>query len=482
MVLLKSSLALCAAAYATLVYSVDVHYEMDLTWEEGAPDGNPRYMIFNNGQFPGPDVIADEGDEVEAKPGESFVYRWIASPFGTYCCVDSVLIQGKGNVDCLPAEELDSLVNPALRFVLNGTKVTDKGCIPPGVNTQGDYHATNLYDLVPLGMNEGCKPSSGGPLAAFEVNARDQWASLNFINGASLKALSVSIDEHPMWVYAIDGEYIMPKLVHNFHLFNGARISVMVKLDKPPGNYSIRAVDQGGDQIIAGFATLSYKNGKDNGPSKPYVDYGGTNTTADVISLGLEYVAPFLRDPPSLTADQTFHLSLGRINSSWQWTLDGTKLYPSDRGAYNPLLFDPHQPDGKDSALTITTYNNTWVDIIMHVQFNSHNPLQPPHIIHKHSNKAYMIATNLGRFNWTTVAEAQKVIPEQFNIEGAPFRDTFVTDPTGESWMVLRYHVMNPGPFLLHCHIETHLEGGMAVAMLDGIDAWPTDIPEEYQI
>ena len=85
----------------------------------------------------------------------------------------------------------------------------------------------------------------------------------------------------------------------------------------------------------------------------------------------------------------------------------------------------------------------------------------------------------MGLFTWDTVAEAQKEIPEQFNLETAGFRDTFVTSPAGESWLAIRYQVVNPGAFMLHCHIETHLEGGMAIAMLDGVDAWPT-IPQEY--
>lgn len=45
--------------------------------------------------------------------------------------------------------------------------------------------------------------------------------------------------------------------------------------------------------------------------------------------------------------------------------------------------------------------------------------------------------------------------------------------------MVLRYEVVNPGAFLFHCHVQTHMAGGMAVAMLDGVDAWPT-VPLEY--
>ena len=31
----------------------------------------------------------------------------------------------------------------------------------------------------------------------------------------------------------------------------------------------------------------------------------------------------------------------------------------------------------------------------------------------------------------------------------------------------------------MHCHFEIHLGGGMAVAILDGVDAWP-EVPPEY--
>ena len=99
--------------------------------------------------------------------------------------------------------------------------------------------------------------------------------------------------------------------------------------------------------------------------------------------------------------------------------------------------------------------------------------------MHKHSNKAYFIGTGEGLFNWSSVAEAQAAVPEQFNLKTAGYRDTFVTSPINPSWLAIRYQVVNPGAFLFHCHIETHLEGGMAVALLDGVDAWPF-IPRAY--
>lgn len=62
---LRSFLALCAAALAPSVYGAFVSFKLDLTWEVGAPNGEPREMVFMNGQFPGPELRIDQGDDVE---------------------------------------------------------------------------------------------------------------------------------------------------------------------------------------------------------------------------------------------------------------------------------------------------------------------------------------------------------------------------------------------------------------------------------
>jgi len=40
-------------------------FELNVTWELWAPDGVERYQTLVNGQFPGPPLIMDEGDNVE---------------------------------------------------------------------------------------------------------------------------------------------------------------------------------------------------------------------------------------------------------------------------------------------------------------------------------------------------------------------------------------------------------------------------------
>lgn len=37
---------------------------LDITWEVGSPNGNARPMTFVNGQFPAPNLVFDEDDDV----------------------------------------------------------------------------------------------------------------------------------------------------------------------------------------------------------------------------------------------------------------------------------------------------------------------------------------------------------------------------------------------------------------------------------
>jgi hypothetical protein len=227
-----------------------------------------------------------------------------------------------------------------------------------------------------------------------------------------------------------------------------------------------------GNQIISGFAVVGYEGGEQTTyESVPYIDYGGINTTASVISLNTNELPPY---PPILPADYAddFHLlSLGRLNSSWEWTLDGTAFLPANLAAMEPALLNPKAP-GLESALKIETKNDTWVDIVFQLVIPEPTKLQPPHPIHKHSNKAFQMGAGRGKFTWNSLAEASKESPSSF-LEKPIYRDTFVTSPAGEAWIAIRYHVENPGAFLLHCHMETHLSSGMGLVLLDGIDAWP---------
>ena len=342
---------------------------------------------------------------------------------------------------------------------------------------QGDWE--HQPAKLPPGLNSGCH-TSDGPEAEFFVDASQDWVSFSFISAASLKALVVSIDEHPMYVYEVDGRYIEPQLVHTIEIYNGERYSAMVRLDRDPAPYMMRIASTGANQVISGYAKVIYKGHKDNQRlSAPYINYGGANVTETVVPLNTSDLRPFPPVYPAPKAHDFHLLTLGRINSSWEWTLDGTKFFPADLDSKQPAIFNPDSPE-LASALKITTRNGTWVDLVYELRIDAPTVVQPPHPIHKHSNKAFLIGRGSGRFQWSNVHEAYTQVPENFFLDRPLYRDTFVTEAAGEAWMAVRYQVVNPGPFFLHCHMETHLHGGMGMLLLDGIDVWP-EIPDEYR-
>ncbi|KAL5338491.1 multicopper oxidase-domain-containing protein [Aspergillus crustosus] len=381
---------------------------------------------------------------------------------------NALLLNGKGSVNCLEQESIDQFTTAAQKGILGNQSLTDIGCIPPtNVPSQGDYPYN--ISAVPSSVFAGCVPSHGLTERLY-ASADELYVSYDIISAATISKVAFSIDEHSLYVYAIDGQYVEPTLVDVITITNGARYSVLVKVDKPMGDYTIRVANTGVNQILHGTALMTYHN--DGGgevqqqPSVPSIDISGMPTSPEYTLLNQSTIIPF---PPQTVAHvhvaQTHILTLQRYNH-----------YPLALEESLPLLF---HPETSTKNLTISARNGTWVDII----FDVANHLQPPHPIHKHPNKFFVIGEGEGRWNYSSVSEAIQHIPASFNLEKPHFRDTFETPAaeTGPSWLAIRYHVVNPGAFLLHCHIQVHHSGGMALALLDGIDKWP-EVPQEYRL
>jgi hypothetical protein len=255
----------------------------------------------------------------------------------------------------------------------------------------------------------------------------------------------------------------------------------MVELkSRPLSKYNVRAAVSGLNQIMEGTASLSYAGVPINcsePSSKPYITLTGLNTTANTIFLDESLASPFLPVPPAENVDATHILKISRANGSYLWRMENDS-FPLTLDQDTPLLFDPDELAKHNlSDLTIRSKNGSWVDLVVLPQ----GPVSPPHPLHKHSNKFYVIGTGSGTWSYSSVAEAMKVMPQSFNLINPPMRDTYPTPIVlgVDTWIVYRYQVVNPGAFLFHCHIQDHLDGGMAVALIDGYDVWP-HVPKRY--
>lgn len=355
--------------------------------------------------------------------------------------------------------------------------LTLHSCLPPSLKPVQGPFPQNLAAL-PQDAYDVCVPSTGNR-TVFEVDASAKFAAFSFINTGAFETEVITIDGHKFWVYAVDGQYVVPQLVDEIIVPNGARYTAFIQLNQAPADYTMRVANKGLNQVISGYATVRYKGSA--GPSSANdalatINYGGVNLT-NLLPFIDPKGAAYPPSAPAAQADVTFTFDIKKINAAYEWTLSGVESYNQTEEDATPLMYqDPSQIP--DSDLIIKTKKGQWVDFILKVE----GPLAEPHPIHKHSNKAYILGSGIGSFNWSTVAEAAAVLPNTtFNFKAPPLRDTFTTTPTNgnNTWLALRYQVVNPGAFIMHCHMQTHFTGGMAVAILDGIDAWPK-VPPQY--
>ncbi|KAM5446184.1 hypothetical protein McanCB49686_008082 [Microsporum canis] len=432
-------------------------------------------------------------------------------------CFDSLLINGQGKVNCWSPSKIASLLSPTQQKLLEvggakamtpkayaplyillhpppsrlsqnrGSRFLQKrtnlvnSCLPKEVQAKviAGGRPTKL-SAIPPKIFDVCSPTQGSnaiiQVQEDESDRNGTWVALNVIGAYSTVTTTFSIDELPMWIYAVDGEYIEPQKVNAISVTNGDRYSFLVHLTDA-GDYTIRQAATLAVQLLSGQGTLSYRRKHQpptNQTSMPHIDDAGRPLSADVVFFDQAAQKPYPAFPVGQKADQTFILEIGNTELAYKWSLNGTSL-PLTLDADDPILFKP-QPNLMNN-LTITTRNNTWVDLI----FVATQVPQPPHPIHKHGNKMWLLGSGHGPFKWNSVEEAMKAIPQNFNLVNPPRRDGFATldAPRDPTWMAVRYHVTNPGAWFIHCHIQSHMLGGMAMVIQDGIDHWPK-VPREY--
>ena len=393
-------------------------------------------------------------------------------------CADSILVNGIGSVYCLSRADLSKYTLPNVQTLLNvvhPSQLTDKGCLPP--NLPGTQGAGFKFDTaaIPSDAYYNCTPSTGDT-ATLDVDPANKWAAFSFINTGGFELLKFTIDGHKMWVYQVDGQYIEPQWVDQVGVNNGERYNVLIALNQTVADYAIRVTNMGLNQIISGYGILSYKGAASSASvtdqnSLSVMNYAGVNTTE--ITTFIDPLAfPYPAGSVALKADATYFFHVKKLEHPWTWTLFNNVSYNTLGEDHAPLLFK--DPSKVDSDVVIHTYTGQWIDLIIQVD----GPLAQPHPMHKHSNKAYLIGQAVGPFIWKDIDDAltNGNLPNHtINLYNPPFRDGFLTIPAegNSSWTAIRYNVQNPGAFILHCHMQTHLSGGMAFALMDGVDRWP---------
>lgn len=392
-----------------------------------------------------------------------------------WACADSIILNGMGGSYCLDAATIAANQRPQVPQILGAFNetLTAKGCIPAANPLiQGTTYTRDLSALPPTAYDQ-CT-SVGGKNYTYEVDASDKWAAMSFISPAGYALFVATIDNHKMYVYELNGAYITPQIVDQVEVNPGDRVSFFVKLDQTPGDYTIRIANSGINQVISGYGTLSYKGG--SGPQGTAImNIGGVSPANQTVALlDTAGAAPLGAPAVGQSADRTFVLDIMKNptdNESYSWVLDGINSYSQANDDQTPFLYETPS-NIPDSDLVLRTNYNEWVDLIIKIA----GPIAQPHPIHKHANKFYVIGAGTGSFNFSSVAAAASAGFFTPNLANPPYLDGYTSTPSegADAWMVFRYQANTPGAWFMHCHIQSHFTGGMAVAILDAVDQWPT--------
>jgi FtsP/CotA-like multicopper oxidase with cupredoxin domain len=160
-----------------------------------------------------------------------------------------VLINSQGRVTC---QDPDFLVSQAGAQGPFAASLDPTGCIQPIWSFVDQVGNRNPRTCANTTSSYGLYDS-----AAFSDDSGN-YAALHIINAAGTYEHCFSIDGHDMWIVAADGDFVQPQKVQVVDMAIGQRYSVIVPLDKPNGQYTMRlSLCNNLPQLMQNYAVLN---------------------------------------------------------------------------------------------------------------------------------------------------------------------------------------------------------------------------------
>ncbi|CAG8702007.1 5320_t:CDS:2, partial [Cetraspora pellucida] len=488
-------------------------YDFILNQTTLSPDGVPRTVWTVNGQYPGPMVVANVGDQIilnvtnqlgepssihshgivqrntnwyDGVPGitqcpipngANFIYNFTVVDSGTYWYHSHFIAQ---YVDGLfgpiivqdPADPHGNLYDSEYVITLNEwyhntTKDILAVKMAPtyrGVNPVPDavlISGYGQYDCT-VASSKGKTCTSVTP-ATYVVQSGKRYR---------FRIINTSADSH--FHFSIDN--------HQLSLIE--RYSVVINATQPVGNYFIRASVTQACQFKVNASTINYDSSI-NWNATGILRYEGANNTTptsqdfpDTAPLTCDDVPdssliPVVANPPPQNATQHIlnityapnsqGLGVFFINgNSFEANFNNATLMQVTSGGVSPQSLPANQ--------NIISYDtaNAGIELVF---VNNVHDIHPFHLVYIliylfiivysrsiHGHSFYVV----GRGNGTT--------PDQstYNLINPPYRDTVTIPPAG--WLAIRFVADNPGIWAVHCHIEWHVEMGMVATLVERLN------------
>ncbi|PPQ95564.1 hypothetical protein CVT26_008592 [Gymnopilus dilepis] len=276
-----------------------------------------------------------------------------------------------------------------------------------------------------------------------------------------------TIDGHNMTIIEVDGQNTEPLVVDFIQIFAGQRYSFILQTFKAAdslGNYWIRSLANIGPQGFNGgvnSAILRYVGADEVDPT--------TTASPSVIPLVETNLHP-LENPqaPGYNRTADIQLSLPVSFSNGSFKVNGTSFMPPKVPVLLQILSHQYTPQElmPEGSVYLLEPNKV-VEITMPGASTSAGN---PHPIHLHGH-SFSVVRSAGN--------------SSYNYDNPVRRDVVSMGSSASDLVTIRFETDNSGPWIMHCHIDWHLEAGLAVVMaenFDGIQSNPSPPPAWDQL
>ncbi|KAJ6550122.1 laccase 16 [Mycena capillaripes] len=487
--------------------AADVYYELPITNVTVAPDGFPRQAI-QAGTFPGNHLVASKGDVLHinvtmnqlnpemrrstsihwhgifqdrtaSEDGPSFVnqcpipdggfYREYNYPLlsqtGTYWFhshLSTQYVDGERGVLVIydPEDPLGHLYD-----------VDDESTIitladwyhSPAAGLMDQFKIDGITPVPSSGLINGVGRYNGGPAVPWAVINVVQGKRYRFriINVSAYAAYTFGIDGHVFDVIEIDGIETVPLAVTQFEIYTAQRYSIVVNATQAIGNYWIRApmdvqginpdLDPNNVKAILRYqgapiadpttkallTPIALKGGPGNG------NMGGGGMAGPLQEFQLATLVDPGAPGGSAPADHVITLDFNAAGPGI-WEINGVVYTPPTLPTLLKIFNGATvASDFNVSEHTFILNQNEVVELQIHGA--DHGITHPFHL---HGHAFDIVKSSSGPMNYVN----------------PPRRDVIAVDQGG---VIIRFRADNPGPWFLHCHIDWHLEAGLAVVFAE---------------
>ncbi|RDB27756.1 Laccase-1 [Hypsizygus marmoreus] len=256
-----------------------------------------------------------------------------------------------------------------------------------------------------------------------------------------------SIDGHTMTIIEVDGVNVQPVTVDSIQIFVAQRYSFILNANQPVGNYWIRADPNLGSTGFDGglnSAILRYALAPITDPKTAQTPNSNPMLETSLHPL-VNPRAPGLPTPGA--ADVVLNLDIVFDFNTLKFFVNNSTFVPPTVPVLLQIM------SGAMSATSLLPAGSVYVlprNKVIEVSVPG-GAIGSPHPFHLHGH-TFSVIRSAGNSTYNFANPVQRdVVSTGFAGDNVTFR--FVTD--------------NPGPWILHCHIDWHLEIGLAIVFAE---------------